>query len=273
MIYFLCIVAQNQEGRASNLAKSLKRYNCNLTIISAYDFKLKNLSKIFKVSEYLQCNQYNDDDIIVLLDAFDVLCCGDPKRLPTYLKNKGIDILISSEDTFGLHPNISRQYYDEYSRLNGTRAKYINSGVYVGYANKIKLLFQGMVARFDELRKEIIDPLLPANSHILQSDQYFLTYYLHKIDFINNKKDFVIGIDVKDEITFTNTFTVNQQYKLSDYMFIHTWGLYNFSQLTKYRQLVAICCNPVNIANPVMDAIESGIGKKLGIPDFTRVIN
>lgn len=253
-IFFYCIVSQNDnETKVYNLQESLLKFNIQLTILKIYDPKLKNLSKIIKLNEFLQQNSFNDNDIIVFLDAYDVLCCKDPsyELLNNYLKKSECDILISTEDVFGRHLDLVRSYYN-YKYNNKYNNKYINSGVYIGYANKLKLLFFNLSNSMESL-KEIIDNT-KNNIDSLFSDQCYLSLYLFKTDFMNISNEYKIKLDINDDITFTNT-TTHRKYNIDDYVFIHTWGLYgkwnkwNIHHRLKQREKYDLIVNHLNIDN------------------------
>ena len=84
-MYFYCITGKDQIDKAHYLNESLKKFGYTLTIIPEYDNELKNLSKIIKIGKYLENIIFDDKDVIVLMDAFDVLCCTDPIVLLDYL--------------------------------------------------------------------------------------------------------------------------------------------------------------------------------------------
>ena len=41
----------------------------------------------------------------------------------------------------------------------------------------------------------------------------------------NRKLPYKVCIDMRDELTFTNT-VIERDYNIYDYVFIHTWGIY-----------------------------------------------
>jgi hypothetical protein len=246
-ILFYCIASSDEDNtKIYNLQQSLLKFDYDINILRIYDNNLKNLSKIIKLNEYLQQNSFNDDDIIVFLDAYDVLCCKDPNELKNYLIKNDCDILISTEDMFGRHLDLVRPYYDVYNKNTN---KYINSGVYFGYANKLKLLINNLFNSFESL-KEIVDR--SCNHDSLFSDQCYLSLFLYKTDFINNSTEYKIKLDIDDDIIFTNT-TTNRKYNISDYVFIHTWGLYgkwnkwNIHHRVKQKEKYDLILNHLNI--------------------------
>jgi len=239
MIYFYCIVSQEQVYMAEYLKLSLEKFNCRLTILTIYDHKLKNLSKIIKFTEFLNCIHYNDDDFIVLMDAFDVLCTNDPSSfIPKYFDEQKIDLLISSENTFGNNYIQIKEYYDNYNKKMNSISKYPNSGVIIGRANKLKAFYNSLFKNMDKLKS-----FIPSDAVTTFSDQTYIINHLFDTKFDNNN---TIQIDVFDKLIFTNTNS-ERNYDIKDYLFIHTWGIYlkqkefehiKNSQLAKYNTIL-----------------------------------
>jgi hypothetical protein len=238
MIYFYCIVSKEQVYMAENLRLSLEKFNYTLTILTIYDHQLKNLSKIIKFTEFLNCIHYNDDDFIVLMDAFDVLCTTDPSSIPTFFKEHNIDLLISSENTFGNNYIQIKEYYDNYNKIMNTISKYPNSGVIIGRANKFKTFYNDLLKNMPKLKS-----FIPSDAVTTFSDQTYLINHLYDTKFVDDPS---IQIDVFDKIIFTNTNS-ERDYNINDYIFIHTWGIYlkqkefehiKNSQLLKYNKII-----------------------------------
>lgn len=224
---------------AENLRLSLLKFGCNLTILTIYDVDLKNLSKIVKLTDFLNCIHYQDTDFIILMDAFDVLCTSDPSKIPFYFDTNNIDILISSENTFGNNYIQIKEYYDNYNIKMNSKDKYPNSGVIIGRANKLKDFYNALKKNMNKLKNWI-----PSEAVTTFSDQTYIINHLFDTDF---EKTPSIRIDVFDEIIFTNT-NQEREYNINDYCFIHTWGIYlkqkeyehiKNKQLQKYNQIMS----------------------------------
>lgn len=219
-IYFYCIVSEDQVNLADMLKKSLLKFGYKLNILQIYDSKLKNLSKIYNFNDYLQKNRYDDDDVIVLTDAFDVVYSTDPSNLLDFLISNNKDICISSENMFGPNFTFIKEYYDKLSKsLELKSNKYPNSGVIFGKANKVKLFYNNLSSSMQLLQK-----YFPPEAHTKNSDQAHIISYLYEIDYINYK-DILILVDVENKIVFTNTLN-DVPYNINDYVFIHTWGIH-----------------------------------------------
>ena len=226
MIFFYTVTSPEQIPLCDNLKKSLSRFDASLTILPIYE--KNNFSKL-KINNILLQNTYEDDDFIVICDGFDVVCAKHPESIQTYFDNhRGeVDILISSENMFGNNLICIKDYFDKYNDLEGTTGKYPNSGVIMGKANKIKKFYFDVTMNIESLKRYI-----PPERHETTGDQTFIINYLYFIDFVNYTP-LKIKIDLKDELTFTNTI-VERPFSIFDYVFIHTWGIYIKDPAYKY---------------------------------------
>jgi hypothetical protein len=227
MIFFYTVTSPQQVHLCENLKKSLSRYHQELTILPIYE--KNNFSKL-KINDVLQNLSYKDEDIIVICDGFDVVCAKDPQNIQTYFDNNtDTDILFSSENMFGNNLVCIKEYYDKYNSVNGTSGKYLNAGVIMGRANKIKQFYKNLTSEIDALKEYI-----PHDRHDTTGDQTFIINYLYHINFmVNYKNSIKYKIDLKDELTFTNTIT-DRKFNINDYVFIHTWGIYISDPNYKY---------------------------------------
>ena len=218
MLYFYTVTSIEQTELCQALKKSLERFGYQLNILPLYH--KTNFSKL-NISYYFDTKTYKDDDIIVIVDGFDVVCVKDPviHLIKYFQDNPSTDILFSSENMFGNNMVSIKEYYDKYNESNGVTGKYLNAGVIIGRANKIKQFYSQLMSSITELQN-----YLPAERRETTGDQTFIINYLYHIDFMNYK-DISIKIDLNDEFTFTNTI-FERPYNVSDYFFIHTWGIY-----------------------------------------------
>lgn len=107
--------------------------NGNLFVLETYSPTLGNLSKIFKIREFLEAaTELNDDSIIVFADAHDVLCIRyDMDRLLSDFKATGQDLITGAESIFCHHRDEVLPYFLE--RYANEPARYLNSGFIIAY--------------------------------------------------------------------------------------------------------------------------------------------
>lgn len=218
MFYFYTVTTPEQSYLCDNLKKSLHRFGCELTILPLYN--RTNFSKL-NINYVFQTTDYADDDIIVVCDGFDVVCCNDPVRIEAYLTSHDVDILISSENMFGNNLVAIKEYYDRYNQRCGTVGKYLNAGVIAGRANKVKQFYNDVFTSVETLQRYI-----PTERRETTGDQAYIINYLYHNDILGKEiVPYKVKIDMKDELFFTNTIT-EREYQINDYVFIHTWGIY-----------------------------------------------
>jgi len=236
MIYFYSITDDNQIYMANNLSRTLMKHSVYLNILKIYNQKIGNVSKIVEFEKVLQTQIYTDNDIIVLLDAFDVICSKTPAFIPLYLENNNIDILFSGENTCGNIFQDTREYYSN-NKKDGN-SYYINSGVVIAKANKYKEFLRLLIQDLPRIQERFKGEL---SKHLLKSDQALIRYYVYEHDLLNPKSDIKVAVDAMSEITFTDT-TVERDYDVNKYVFVHTWGIhsllnhYRYGQLSKYHK-------------------------------------
>ena len=131
-------VATHSQGYFPVLEESCKRHNINLTVLG-FNQKWGGFFMKFKlIREFLNTKQ--DDDIIMFIDAFDVIILQNTNIiLKRFLKYK-TNILISQDDT----PNDLIHSYFYYKIFNKCKNTYINSGGYMGYCKYLKQMFNLM---------------------------------------------------------------------------------------------------------------------------------
>ena len=235
MIYFYTITDDNQKYMANNLIESLKKHSVSLNILTIYNHKIGNLSKIIEFEKFLSTQKYKDDDIIVLLDAFDVLCSKTPAFILLYLKNNNIDILFSGENTCGNIFQDTRLYFSDKKKGD---SYYINSGVVIAKANKYKEFLRLLILDSSRIQDRFKGEL---SKYLQKSDQALIRYFVYEHDLLNCESNIRVAVDTTNEITFTDT-SVERSYDVNNHIFIHTWGIhsllndYRYGQLRKYHK-------------------------------------
>jgi hypothetical protein len=147
-----------ENGLAKNLVNSLADQKCELKILDTYDPSLGLLSKIFKLLDYLEerKSDYADDDIIVFVDAHDMIFRPQSTNhvglfqqikdkilrsrgtnrvnLIQQLKNdfikSGLDYIVAAEVRYAHQLPELKAFYDDYSQ---EPSRYVNTGFQVAY--------------------------------------------------------------------------------------------------------------------------------------------
>lgn len=243
MFHFLSIIDENSISKAEPLKKSIERFGYQLTLITTYDKSIGNHSKIVKVSEYLQNQKYDDDDYIFLIDAFDCIMTDHPNKVIHYMYDYSIDILISTERGYGNKPDEAKSYFNLYLRRLRKLERGLCAGALVAKANKLKEFMLDMTNSISEFSDEIKSNWnqrhdKPMPKKFIYSDQYFMAFYLWKIDFINYKK-ISIHLDVFDKGFFT--WHYEKKFEPKDYVFVHVFALRWEEQSKRWKELLEKC--------------------------------
>lgn len=184
----------------------------NLFLLETYSPTLGNLSKIFKVRDFLvSASHLPDESILIFLDAYDVLCIRyDLDGLANKFSSTGKDLIMGAESIFCHHrsqvlPFFLNRYLDQ-------PARYLNSGFLVAYKWAYLRMLDHIVDNFIEL-------YMDRHQH---SDQRAIsTFMLHNANLGLIEMD----IDCKQEYCYTHTYDNNPlSFEQIDSYFVHvTW--------------------------------------------------
>ena len=181
-------VATHNYGYYRALKKSSKKNGFKL-INLAFNKKWKGLTWKFKLM-YQALQNISDNEIIAFCDGFDVIIANHANNLIKIFKSLNCDIIFGKENSN--HNTIvhylSKICFKYYYLLD--RSNIPNSGVYVGYAGKIK--------KFLKLCLERIKVI---------NDDQDITYLIYK-----NQKKHQLKIKLTDEYIYTIPFNKDHSY-------------------------------------------------------------
>lgn len=229
-LYFITICDDINHPNLGNLKKSL---NNDLIILDNYDKNIGNLSKIFKLREYLlNDTQIKNDDIVIMIDAYDMLCIDyDKNKIIEKFKNKNLDLIVSAESNFVFHHSIVRPFFEE--KYNNHKQKYINSGFIISYKTAYLKMLNHIYKNYEKKYK-----LDKGNIRVINSDQRIISYFMYD----NNKLNLInMEIDCKEE--FCKTLICGYNVYPRDILnynifFIHTPDIKNTIQTNKYNDYI-----------------------------------
>jgi hypothetical protein len=159
----------NRIDKLEYLKKSEELFDTNINYIIKEEVWRGNITKIIEINK--QLHSFNDDDIIIFIDAFDVLVNSDKMEIVNKFKSYNCDILLGAE--LNCFPSQFKSKID-LIMPNNIKNKYINSGGYMGYVKNIKLLLKWM----NENKGSI-----PSDQHVM------MNFFLENYDKLNIKLD------------------------------------------------------------------------------------
>jgi hypothetical protein len=169
-------VATSDEGYLDVLKKNAKDKNINLYVLG-YGEKWQGLWwKSKKYLEYL--DNCEPDEIVMIVDGYDVIIPGTKNGIINKFKNFDTDIVISCEPTLSYYNNsiYSNIHFYIVKKYFNCKTEYLlNSGTIIGYADKMKILFQRMLDY--NIKNDIKDDQYALNSIKLDDINYKLDIY------------------------------------------------------------------------------------------------
>lgn len=229
-VYIITLCDKNNIDKVNVLKNSIKD-NYKLIILPTYDIQLGNLSKIHKTHDYLlNCDDIQNDDVVCIVDAFDVIYNTNTKIIDlytTFVEQKR-DIIFSSETKFSHHDETVKKYFDLLGQNYNN--KYLNSGCIIAYKKTYISMFSDIIKCIENKSIDI--------SHS-KSDQRVLSLYIKNYMENDTIKDKQLNIS----LDYNNVFctTVNTEYKNDPITiqspFIHVTFLKNSGQNLKWNTL------------------------------------
>lgn len=169
------ITYTNQPNRLKLLKKGEELFNYNINYIINDSWKTyKFYSKIRETDIFIE--NYNDDDIIVFIDAHDIVLNSNTEEFIEKFKSLNCDILFSTE--LNCYPPRYKQQIDNIIISSDIESKYLNAGGYIGYVKNIKEMFKWK----DE---QYINSICKSGG----DQAYFMEYFIENHNKVNIKLD------------------------------------------------------------------------------------
>lgn len=145
-------VATSEEGYYKWLKMSCERYNTDLITLGMNQKWLGYNWKLIKMKEYL--DNISDEEIVMFIDAYDVILLDDPVKLEEKFINSNKKIIIGCESKNRL-ATLGMFVFDTCKGEN------VNSGTYIGYNKDLKIML-------NKILKENKDPDLDDQKLIIK---------------------------------------------------------------------------------------------------------
>ena len=203
MIYVITVATHN-EAYFDALVKSCKNNNIDL-IILGFNEKWQGFSWRFNlINNYIK--KLKDDDIVLFVDAFDVIIVDKIEEIERRFKEFNKPIVISHENSITIELLL---YYLLYGYTEHT----INAGTYIGYVYALKKLFNIVKEKYKNYSEEEFNKL---------DDQKILaTICKNNKNFTNKYIAFDKKLYIFNTIPFKNNFEIinhflNNTYNIKD---------------------------------------------------------
>ena len=232
MIYYLTLSDPESYllGKVDVLKRSMERFGHELNVIQHYQKGLGNYNKILGLLTYLrseECVAKTDDDIVVFMDAFDVICIKPMgEEFEASFLARGVDIIFGAENLFSfIYPEAKGTYDRLYGR---EKHKYLNSGFVMGY-KKAVIQYYHFIAR------NLFTYPRPDRRF---SDQRLIGLVFHQNKSPNYKilKNLKLDLDYRADYILTKNWTVPlDQICFCNAYFIHVTGVGEARQSMSYN--------------------------------------
>ena len=168
------ITYTNRPNKLGLLKKGEELFNYNINYIINDSWKTyKFYSKIRETGILIE--NYKDDDIIVFIDAHDVVLNSNTEEFIEKFKSLDCDILFSTERN--CYPPRYRNQVNNIMSSN-IESRYLNAGGYIGYVKNIKEMFNWR-------KEEYINWRCKSGG----DQAYFMEYFIENHDKVNIKLD------------------------------------------------------------------------------------
>ncbi|MFY0606653.1 MAG: hypothetical protein JXR10_08055 [Cyclobacteriaceae bacterium] len=159
-------------SRIEPLRQSCERFDLELEVLGDEQTWLRNSFKFRYLYKYLHENDHSDEDVLLVVDAFDVIIDANEKDLLNAYRNSGSDILFSAEANYYFRePELTLEYWKRYPRKHGSIYHFLNSGTFIGTIRTIKELLAEISKAYkvDFFNDEQLDAI--------RSDQYLYSRF------------------------------------------------------------------------------------------------
>lgn len=160
------------DGRLTLLRDSMSQYGLSLEVVESDVLQRRNAFKFRVLQDYLNGSHLDDEDLVFVLDAFDVVVNGSAQELIERFSSFGADVVFSAEANYYFREaNLSLEYWKEYPRMKGSIYHFLNSGTFCGRAWALKGLLKSIAEAFS------VDFQNDAQLYDIRSDQYLYSRY------------------------------------------------------------------------------------------------
>lgn len=159
-------------GNDNKLIQSCASKGIKLEIISPEGDWIVNAQKIKLLHDFI--NSIDNNDLLLIVDAFDVIINANPEEIISIFNELETDILFSAEANFYFRNSKLKNYYQKNYPQSDTIYRYLNSGTFIGYRDSIGTFLSEIIEANN------LDPNDTLSFVPVRSDQYL--YGKHFVD-------------------------------------------------------------------------------------------
>ncbi len=195
--FHVCTVASHKTANLNKLLLSCELNHIDLEVIGLGLPYYGNGTKLYLMAEYLET--LNDDEIVMFVDAFDVILVADKEVILEKFLRMNTPFLMSAEKNC-YPPHLIARYPPMQNPF-----RYINTGSYIGYVDVLKAWLNDL----PPINPNASDQL-QVSTHYLDGHVFFnLDYYCELFLPLYLVQDQEIVIDVENKIV--HCLTTNSQ--------------------------------------------------------------
>ncbi|MEQ8580722.1 MAG: hypothetical protein RIC30_05860 [Marinoscillum sp.] len=181
--------ADKIDERMSLLQESCHKNILKLDVIGNGAKWIQNVYKIKFLYDYLTSDRVSDEDVIMVVDAFDVIVEGSESEILERFEKKDLDIMFSAEANFYLNGRFSAFYYRYYPRTPDTIYHFLNAGSVIGYVGAMRSMLDLLSESYG------LDFSVPETITRYRGDQGLYSRLYADIKMGTVKAPFSIGLD------------------------------------------------------------------------------
>jgi hypothetical protein len=129
--FHVCTIATYAHPNLEKLKKSCRKNKIHLKVLGMGRPYHGNATKFVYMTEYL--DDLQDDNIVMFVDAFDVIVVAEKKKILSKFLAMKTPILMGAETNCTPHPQLLQDY-----PLTESPFKYVNTGTFIGYVKDLK---------------------------------------------------------------------------------------------------------------------------------------
>ncbi len=178
------------DDRIAPMRDSCDKMGIDFMVLCDGDRWINNAFKFRYLSKYLKESSLAESDLVMVVDAFDVIIDAPKEEIIESFSKFGKDIVFSAEANYYFRePQLSLEYWKNYPRKENSVYHFLNSGTFIGKVGSLRQLLVGIADAYN------VDYGNDEQLAAIRSDQYLYSRYY--VDLLTGKisSDFTIQLD------------------------------------------------------------------------------